>query len=196
MLHLEKNSKHIPDIDIDVADRNQILDKIDFIQASKVENKKITPHNVGIYFQDIPTDPITNLSSIDYKEAEERNYIKIDILNLDIYNKIGSNKLIDELIAMEPCWELFEYEEIVNQLFHLSNHFSIIQKIKPKSLDDIAIAIALKMPGKIYLINEDKETIKENIWKKENGVYFKKSHSYAYAQVVWIQLNLLFLQNQ
>lgn len=191
-LDLEESKEiHIPDIDIDVANRDMLLNEIKYNTASIVDKNIIKKHNVGIYLQNIPTDPLTNLSSIDYKDAEKRGWMKIDILNLEIYNSIGSNKEIEKLMSYEPNWELFKYKSIVKSLFHISDHFNIVEKISPRSLEDLAIIVALKMPAKKYLLDKSIEEIKENIWKKESGIYFKKSHSFAYAQIIWIQLNFI-----
>ena len=72
----------LPDIDIDVKDRNEALRELDYICASIMEKDGTSrPHNTGIYFQEIPHDPRTGLSTIDYKAAEKRGYFKIDLLN-------------------------------------------------------------------------------------------------------------------
>ena len=181
---------HIPDIDIDVANRDLLLRIIPHTQASIIDNNKIKKHNVGIYLQNIPKDNLTDLSSIDYKEAEDRGYVKFDILNLDIYKDL-TNSDIDRYMSYEPNWELLNYKSIVEKLFHISDHYDIVKSIRPSNLEELAIVIALKMPGKRYLLDKDIEYIKKNIWKKESGIYFKKSHSIAYAQIIWIQLNHL-----
>ena len=71
----------MPDIDLDLPDRKKVLDIMNHIPAS-IQNKK---HNTGVYFQNIPYDPINEISSIDYREAEKRGYFKIDLLNVNIY---------------------------------------------------------------------------------------------------------------
>lgn len=181
----------LPDIDIDMKNREDVLKIISSIPASKVDGTKITPHNTGVYFQNIPTEPFRGLSSIDYQKAEELGYIKIDLLNLSFLNNFSSNSEIDQLLEKEPIWELLESTQIVSKLFHLGNHFSIVEKIKPRSVIDLAICVALKMPGKSYLITQDIDIIKSKIWIKENGIQFKKSHSIAYATVIKLQLLLL-----
>ena len=62
------------DIDIDFADRNVLLEKLKH-RIAKLENGK--KHNTGVYFTEIPHDPATNLSTLDYETAEDRNYFKI-----------------------------------------------------------------------------------------------------------------------
>lgn len=57
----------LPDIDIDCADRAQILNLIRYHSArqSGNVNKK---HNSGIYVTDIPVDPVSNTAAIDLRQ--------------------------------------------------------------------------------------------------------------------------------
>ena len=41
-----------------------------------------------MYLQPIPFDQLTGLSSIDYKEAEDRGYFKLDFLNNSLYEGV------------------------------------------------------------------------------------------------------------
>ena len=68
------------DIDIDVADRNKLLTLIKHTPATINEKNKTKKHNTGVYFHKIPMNPFNGLSTIDYKEAEELGYFKLDIL--------------------------------------------------------------------------------------------------------------------
>ena len=65
----------MPDIDIDFADRTVVLEKFKHIVAKLETGKK---HNTGIYFTEIPHNPVDNLSTLNYDEAENRGYFKID----------------------------------------------------------------------------------------------------------------------
>ena len=51
----------MPDIDIDFADRDVILDKIDHRVAKLDTGKK---HNTGVYVTECPHNPVNNLSLI------------------------------------------------------------------------------------------------------------------------------------
>ena len=53
------------DIDIDFANRDQILSTLDHTVAVLKNNKK---HNTGVYVTEIPKDPVTNYCTIDYKK--------------------------------------------------------------------------------------------------------------------------------
>ena len=82
------------DVDIDFADRNVLLEKLKH-RVAKLENGK--KHNTGVYFTEIPHDPATNLSTLDYETAEDRNYFKLDCLNVSIYKNIIVLRILDIL---------------------------------------------------------------------------------------------------
>ncbi len=62
----------MPDIDIDFANREQALELFEHAVAARKEDTDIKKHNTGVYFTSIPRDARTNISTIDYKEAEDR----------------------------------------------------------------------------------------------------------------------------
>jgi hypothetical protein len=66
------------DIDIDLADRDQVLSLIQHTPARQTHQGRVRRHNSGVYVTDIPRDPINSCASIDYEEAEELGYFKID----------------------------------------------------------------------------------------------------------------------
>ena len=47
-----------------------------------LRDNRQTKHNTGVYFTRCHSNPFTGLSSVDYKEAEDMGYFKIDILML------------------------------------------------------------------------------------------------------------------
>lgn len=186
--------KNLPDIDIDFSDRERALGPLEYIPASRVDDVKrdLVKHNVGVYFQNIPVDPATGLSAIPYKDADARGYFKLDFLNLDMYKKVKSEAHLQALVDCEPCWELLEYEEFVSQLNQIHGHFDVVSYYKPKSIEELAMVIALIRPGKKHLIGENLEDIKDEIWKKSDESYdFKRAHAIAYAQAIAVQLNLI-----
>ena len=71
----------LPDIDIDFSNRDKILDIIKHNPASLSDGKK---HNTGVYVTDIH-ESITNSSTIDFKQAEDRGYFKLDFPNVNVY---------------------------------------------------------------------------------------------------------------
>lgn len=183
----------MPDIDIDFYDRNKVLDLIDHRIAMRIQKDEVVKHNTGIYFQNIPHDPFTKLSTIDYELAEERGYFKIDFLNVSLYEGIENEEHLIRLMNTEPDWDLLETQELVDQLFHINGHFEIVNKLKPRSIEQLAAVLAIIRPAKRYLLDRNWPTIIKEVWLKPDGdvYYFKKSHAIAYATAIVIQLNLL-----
>lgn len=181
------------DIDIDFPDRTLILKKLKHIPAAIIENNTVKKHNTGVYFHNIPFNPLTGTASIDYKEAETRGYFKIDLLNVSIYQNVKSPEHLDHLLNTEPIWELLLEDEFTDNLFHVNGHGQILRQMKPKTIEQLAMVLALIRPAKRYLIGQDWSTIEKEIWLKpsNNDYYFKKSHGIAYATLVTVHMNLL-----
>lgn len=188
---------NLPDLDIDMGQttRDAILNKLHHIPASKINDKGINPHGVGIYFCNIPYDRLTGLASIDYKHAEEDlGYIKLDFLHNTVYDKFTSRQQILNIINNEPNWNLLYKKEIVEQLPHINNYFTLLNQLpKINSIEKLAMFIAIIRPAKKYLIDEviknDWESINDRIWLKEDSGYmYKKSHAIAYALSIIVAL--------
>ena len=181
------------DIDIDFKDRNNILNKLHHIPASIIKDNNVARHNTGIYFHEIPVDPFTGNATLDYKKAEELGYFKIDCLNVNMYKDVESEEHLQRLIDTEPDWELFQHKEIVEQLFHIHDHFNIVSQMKPQSVEQLAIVLAIIRPAKRSLLGESWQSIQKQVWLKpiDNSYYFKKSHAVSYALAIVVQLNLL-----
>jgi len=178
------------DIDIDFADRDLVLSKLQHRVACLEENKK---HNTGVYVTEIPHNPIDNLATIDYRAAEERGYFKIDFLNVGIYKDVLDDVHLQKLMETEPLWELLQHNEFVNQLFHLNGHVDVLKKTCPTSVEQLAAVLAMIRPAKRYLIGKPWTTIMMDIWKKPTNdeYYFKKAHAVSYAMAVVVHMNLL-----
>lgn len=184
----------MPDIDIDFADRNAALELVKHIPAAiKDENHTFKKHNTGVYCTSIPYNPLTGLATIDYKEAEERGYFKIDFLNVSIYKDVRDDAHLKTLMETEPLWDLLEQEDFSNLLFHVNGHGAILRQMKPKSILQLAAVLAMIRPAKRHLIGESWTTVMTTIWTKpEDGeYYFKKAHAVAYAMAVVVQMNLI-----
>jgi len=183
----------MPDIDIDFIDRDSILQHIKHIQAARTDNGNLIKHNTGIYVQDIPYDVISNLASIDYKEAEDRGYFKIDFLNVNVYKGVKNEQHLIQLMETEPLWDLLEQDDFVNLLFHVNGHGSILREMKPKTIDQLAAVLALIRPAKRYLIGKDWTTVMNEVWMKPDTdeYFFKKSHAIAYAMAIVVQMNFI-----
>jgi len=180
----------LPDIDIDFADRDEVLSKIQHRVATISADKK---HNTGVYVTEIPHNPVDNHSTIDYKTAEDRGYFKLDFLNVSIYKDVKNDKHLTELMEKEPIWDLLTHEEFVDQLFHLNGHTEILKKTCPTSVEQLAAVLAMIRPAKRHLIGKDWTTILKEVWiKPENDeYYFKKAHAFSYAMAVVVHMNLL-----
>ncbi len=180
------------DIDIDLKNRDDVLNKLKHIPASIITNT-VKKHNTGVYFHDIPHDPTTNLSTINYKEAEELGYFKLDLLNVNIYEHVKDEAHLNRLLERNPDWTLLLHKEIVQQLFHIHDHYEIVSKMKPTSIDQLAMVLAIIRPAKRQLLGQPWTVIEEQVWQKprDGSYYFKKSHAISYAYAITVQLNSL-----
>lgn len=178
------------DVDIDFANRMDMLNLLKH-RVAILENGR--PHNSGVYFTEIPHDPRNNRSTIDYKEAESRGYFKIDFLNVSIYQKVIDEDHLQKLVNTDPMWELLNYSEFVDKVFHISGHSDILSTMKPRTLTELAAVLAMIRPAKRHLIGKDWQTVMKEIWIKPttDDYYFKKSHAISYAMAVVVHMNLI-----
>lgn len=180
----------MPDIDIDFYDRDLILSKLDH-RTARLENGQ--KHKTGVYFTEIPHNPLDMISTINYKEAEQRGYFKIDFLNVHIYKDVKDENHLVQLIDKEPLWELLQHKEFVDQLFHLSGHHEICKKLKPDTVEKLAAVLAIIRPAKRHLQNKQWNEILEEVWipPADGSYYFKHSHAISYSLTVVLHMNLL-----
>ena len=181
------------DVDIDCANRDRILKHMRHIPACVENHGKKTKHNTGVYFQNIPTDPLAGYAQIDHKIAESQGYFKVDFLNNYIYKDVLDIAHLDRLVDREPMWELLEHREVVEQLYHINRHFDIVSEYKPCNVLELAVILAIIRPAKRHLIGKSFEYIAESVWGKptNNEYHFKKAHAVAFALAICVQLNLL-----
>ena len=180
------------DIDIDFANREQALKGLLHIAASRDVDGELLKHATSVYFQDIPTDPFTGLASIPYKESAELGYFKIDFLNYSIYEGVRDEDHLIELLHREPEWSLLDDRDIVSLLVHIGDHFGIVQRIRPRSIEDLAVVLALIRPGKRDLLLKPRAEIDAHVWEANEGdrYVFKRAHTIAYAASIVVQMNL------
>lgn len=183
----------MPDIDIDFFDRTKALDILEHHIAMRDQKGQPVKHNTGVYFQQIPHNPFTNIATIDYKTAEDRGYFKVDFLNVSMYEGVRDETHLKQLLDQEPVWNLLEHEEVVTQLFHISEHHSILKKLKPTSIEELAAVLAIIRPAKRYLLDKGWDVIIKEVWERpsEDLYFFKRSHAIAYAAAIVVQLNLI-----
>jgi DNA polymerase III alpha subunit len=187
---MEESGFLMPDIDIDFADRSKALDIIKHIDARIDTFKK---HNTGIYCTSVPYNPTNGISTLDYKEAEDRGYFKIDFLNVNVYEGVKSKTHLTQLLETEPLWDLLLDDDFIQNLFHVNGHGSILRQMEPKSIEQLAAVLAMIRPAKRYLIGKDWTTVMTEIWTKPDNdeYFFKKAHAIAYAHVIVVQMNLI-----
>jgi hypothetical protein len=184
-------TKVTTDIDIDFADRDSALANLMHVAATMHQKGVPARHPTGVYFQNIPIDPITGNSSLDYEAAAENGYFKIDFLNNSIYADVRDEEHLIQLMQ-DPDWDLFEIDAVVEKLAHIHNSFGLVQMIKPRSVDDLAVVLALMRPGKRHLMGKSRDEIDAEVWKTgADGFTFKRAHAIAYAMSIVVQLNLI-----
>ena len=188
------------DVDIDVVDREAALAELIHVPASIIRDGKIAKHNTGAYFHAMPIDPMTGLSSIGYDRAEEMGCFKIDVLNVGVYSMVQDEAHLIDLMNRPLDWSVFEDPAFVSKLFHLGNYGALTAQLKPRSVRQIAMVLALIRPGKRHLqakcIRHGFDSIQDEIWQQaaEDGYVFKKSHSIGYAMLIYVHANLLIEQ--
>ena len=183
----------MPDVDIDFFDRDGVLKLFKHTPATIIKENKTEKHKTGVYFHAVPEHPVTGHSSLDYKKAEDRGYFKIDCLNVSIYKNVKSEQELVELMIQEPDWDMLKDATVVDQLFHLNGHFNIVNKLEPKTIEQLAAVLAIIRPAKRGLMYKDWVDIMKEVWVKptDGSYFFKKSHAVAYAQAIVVQMNLI-----
>lgn len=182
------------DIDIDFADRKRVLNIVKHIPATIIDKDgTFKKHNTGVYCHSIPYNPISGTAGIEYKEAEERGYFKIDFLNVSMYDGVRNEDHLIKLMEAEPLWDLLLQDEFVNLLFHLNGYGEVLRKTCPTSVEQLSAVLAMIRPAKRYLIGKDWTTIMKEVWIKPttDEYFFKKAHAVAYAMAIVVQMNLI-----
>jgi hypothetical protein len=186
------------DVDIDTGDRDKILSLIKHIPASMRNVTPVRKHASGVYITGIPYDPVYDMASIDYKEAEDRGYFKLDLLNVHVYNLVRDEEHLVNLMQ-EPDWSMLKNRKVVEQLIHLGNQYNTIRRM-PEPIDSIprlAMFLAVIRPAKRHLLNKSWKEINETVWEKDQSGYsFKKSHAISYSHLVGVHMNILKEQNE
>jgi hypothetical protein len=187
--------KFSSDVDIDFADRQKVLSIVKYTSAAIIDGTNCTAHNTGVYVTDIPKDPMTGRSAIDYRAAEERGYFKLDFLNVGLYNQVKNEQHLKELMSKEPSWHKLYEPEFCEQLIHIGNHYNTLIKMPEavNSIPRLAMFLAIIRPAKRHLIGRTWDEVARDVWEKptDGSYYFKKSHSVGYSHLVVVNMNLL-----
>jgi hypothetical protein len=182
------------DIDIDFANRDQVLSLIQCTQARQIVDGKVRRHNSGVYVTDIPRDPVHGCAAIDYQEAEQRGYFKIDLLNMSVYQLITSPEHYKTLLDQTPIWSrLWTDVAWASQLVHVGNYTELLNAMRPDSIPRMAAFISIIRPGKAHLQNKPWDQVFESVWDGDasKGFVFKHAHAIGYAALVALHMNLL-----
>jgi DNA polymerase III alpha subunit len=187
------------DIDIDLRPDFNPDEFFDVRYASMDEDGEIRKHPAGVYFQEIPVDKITGLAAIPYKQSEEMGYTKLDFLHLSILKDFSSKEQIRELLEKEPDWSLLKNEKVVSNLFHIGNHYGVVNRVNPQSVLELSDILALIRPGKRHLLDdylESPENIRPELYTKKINSDMRKSHTIPYALLIVLQLHLVKQHNE
>ena len=182
------------DIDIDVPNRDAVLQLIQHVPARLVVNGQPRKHNSGIYVTEIPTDPVHDCAAIDYESAEQRGYFKIDLLNMSVYSLVQSPEHYEQMLNATPPWSrLWTDGPWASQLVHVGNYVDLLKSMKPDSIPRMAAFISIIRPGKAHLQNRPWTEVFASVWDgdESRGYTFKKSHAVSYAALVALHMNLL-----
>jgi hypothetical protein len=187
------------DIDIDLADRDQLLRLIQATPARQDVNGQARRHNSGVYATDIPWDPVNACAAIDYETAEQLGYFKIDLLNMTVYQLIRDPEHYEQMLAKQPQWQrLWTDPEWTQQLVHIGNYTQLLKTMRPDSIPRMAAFISIIRPGKAHLQNRPWAEVFESVWDGDSsrGFVFKQSHAISYAALVALHMNLINTPDQ
>jgi uncharacterized protein YkuJ len=182
------------DIDLDLADRDQLLTLIRATPAMQHHQGQIRRHNSGVYVTDIPYDPVNACAAIDYEQAEQLGYFKIDLLNMSVYQLIKSPEHYQKMLDQEPNWSrVWTDTEWAKQLVHVGNYTTLLETMRPDSIPRMAAFISIIRPGKAHLQNKPWPEVFESVWdgNDSRGFVFKHAHAIGYAALVALHMNLL-----
>jgi hypothetical protein len=180
------------DIDIDFPEPQRVIDSLRCVQARERNGRR---HQSGLYFQDIPVNPLDGLAVWDHKTAAKKGYFKVDCLSNSIYEGVRDEAHLVALATREPPWEKFQDVATVRKMKQINNPktLPVLQQIKPHSIEDLAVCLAVIRPAKRHLIGKPRDEIDQEIWipSKTEEHAFKRSHAIAYATSLVVQLNLM-----
>jgi hypothetical protein len=182
------------DIDIDFANRDQLIELIHVTPACQTTQEQIRRHNSGVYATDIPWDPVNQCAAVDYETAEQLGYFKIDFLNMTVYQLIRDPEHYKQMLAQESNWSrLWTDSEWAQQLVHIGNYTELLKSMRPDSIPRMAAFISIIRPGKAHLQNQSWDRVFESVWDGDSsrGFVFKHSHAISYAALVALHMNLL-----
>jgi hypothetical protein len=187
------------DIDLDLANRNDLLKLINVTAARQNYQGQVRRHNSGVYATDIPYDPVNACAAIDYETAEQLGYFKIDLLNMSVYQLLTSPEHYAQVLDQEPNWQRLWTDSVwASQLVHVGNYIELLMSMRPDTIPRMAAFISIIRPGKAHLQNRPWAEVFDSVWDGDNskGFVFKKSHAISYSALVALHMNLLHTSNK
>ena len=185
----------LPDIDIDLADRSQLLALIKHVPACQFDSQRgRVKHNTGVYTVDIPVHGLDALSTYDYKQAEQLGYFKLDLLNVGVYTLVKDSAHLQQLLAREPDWsQLWLDPEFSEKIIHINRYPALLKHMKPDSVTRMAAFISIIRPGKAHLQHRPWDEVFATVWDGDSskGYTFKRAHAISYAMLVKVHINVL-----
>lgn len=183
----------LPDIDIDVADRVRALEGHRCSPCSLLRGGRLKRHPTGVCYQSLPTDPVTG--AIGFPSVGDLGDVlgdlgfhKIDVIPSHAYAGVRDRAHMRALLSSVD-WDLLSRPDVVARLQQLGGHADMVAAYSPRSIEDLACMVAVIRPGKRWLIGHPIETVRERVWEAEgDGYRFKKSHAFAYAMAIAVQM--------
>lgn len=182
------------DIDIDFADRQQILSLVRHVPARQNVDGNARRHNSGVYVTRIPQDPVNRCAAIDYEEAERRGYFKLDFLNMTVYQSVRDPEHYESLLSRDTPWQrAWQDPDWACQLVHVGNYVDLMSRMRPDSIPRMAAFISIIRPGKAHLQDRPWSEVFATVWDGDNsrGYVFKKAHAVSYAALVALHMKIL-----
>jgi hypothetical protein len=183
------------DIDLDFADRDRVLTLIQHTPASQWRDGQLVKHNTGVYVTRVPRDPVLGVCGLDYETAEDLGYIKLDFLNVSVYQQVTDPAHLDGLLNTVPDWHSLTDRKFVEQVVHISNHWDLLQRMPEPvdSVDRMSMILSIIRPAKRHLTGKRWSEVAKTVWDKpQDGSYhFKRAHAIAYAHLVTVHMNIL-----
>lgn len=183
------------DIDIDIKPDTDPTRRGTRCSIWDTDNESVSPHPSGyILGTQPPTDPLTGLCSIDFREVEDFGFHKIDLINNNYLKHFTNKEEFIQYMNQEPDWGQLLNQETVQKLPHINNHFDLIQEVQPSSIEELADCLALIRPQKRHLLQDYRTNPKETrkyLYQKTNkdDGSFKKSHAINYSFLIIAVLN-------
>jgi hypothetical protein len=123
------------------------------------------------------------------------------MLNVGVYEHVCDETHLLDLMERPLDWAVFADPSFVAKLFHLGNYGDLCARLRPTSIEHIAMILALIRPGKKRLQSKCEtqgfRSINDEIWVKtdEDTYSFKKAHAISYAVLVYVHAQILLEQS-